>query len=114
MITARSFVAWLLVTLVTSTGLALTFSPAGGAGLAVFLVIGLVCLLPHAAPRTAGEWRVILVPPARTADVWWAEDWDEPLVPYRFTERRERDRPAPAAGSRRSDRPGQVRADRGA
>lgn len=109
MLTARSFVAWLLVALVAATGIAvMTHSPVDGAAVALIAPAGLISLLPCPAKSAPGEWRMIVIEPVSDRDVLWAEDWGEPLVPYRFPGHSTGAEVHPAV-----DSSGQVRADQG-
>ena len=113
MLTARSFLAWLLAALVVAAGVTVVaHSLVDGAAAAVLVPAGLICLLPHPEEPVPGEWRVTVVEPASQADILWAEDWGEPLVRYRFPAGSTGEPPRPTARSRPGDASGQVHADR--
>lgn len=112
MLTARSFLAWLLVALVAASGIAaITHSPVDGAAVAVIAPAGLISLLPRPEKPAPGEWRMTVIKPVSDGDTLWAEDWGEPLVPYRFPAGSTREAPRPTASSWPSDANGQVHAD---
>lgn len=84
MLTARSFIGALLIVFVVGCIVFIALSPLDGATLTVTLTIGLINLLPRPVMPEPGRRHDPPPDPDRDEDIWWAEDWSEPLVRYRF------------------------------